>query len=263
MRILPLLLLLPLSALAAPNASDSVVAKLKSNGFLCKDTADGLGYACTGESPSVYITVPKGIDKFERSVFYAHGLLHVCHNPGASGENYLRGQAGTLRDMKAISVMPLRASAQDASFPMTKFIKRMDGLLGSQNLPWDMAGHSAAGPFFSRELIGNGAGILGRVQNVLLLDAIYGDQTDRWTSAMKKNPNLKLNIVSTTTAARARSLASNLKAKFGGQVSLTTGGERHCDVPNKYFAQLAKNGRAPAIQKPVTVKNCPTCLLNK
>jgi hypothetical protein len=256
-----LLTLSALSLSAHAASSEDVVAKLKKSGFLCKDTKDGLGYACTGESPSVYITVPKGVNKFDRSVFYAHGLVHVCHNTGASGENYLRDQAGALKDMKAISVMPLRESAQNAGFPLSSFIKRMDGLFGSKDLPWDLAGHSAAGPFFANELNGNGSGILSRVQNVLLLDAIYGDQTDRWTRILKKQPNLKLSVVSTTTAGKARTLVSNLKGRFPGNVSLKTSTERHCDVPNKFFGDLAKKQAKPVATQ--SVKNCPTCLLQK
>ncbi len=232
------LILLSTGSLAFAGPEDDVAAKLKSNGYRCTLTPDALGYFCTGGRPTNYIVLPKGVDKYEKTVFYAHGLVGVCGN-GASGEQYLKNQSKTLRTLKAVSIMPFRQSANNTGFQLASYVQKMDPLVGGAR-PLLLAGHSAAGPFFGTTLNGTGAGIVSRVEKILLLDAGYGDLRQRYENVMRKNPNIKLKIVATTTKANSTSLYKHIANKFGaGRVQLITGGTGHCAMPQPYFSQLA------------------------
>jgi|GEM_PF-5555689 len=224
------------SAPAFAESSEDIANKLKASGYLCTDTPDGQGIYCKGGSPKNHIVIPKGVAQFEKTVFYAHGLTGVCGN-GASGEAYLKNQSSTLRSLKAISLMPWRQSGGDTSFPLSKYIQRMDGLVGQR--PLLLAGHSAAGPFFATELNGNGAGILSRVEKLLIIDGGYGDTRQRYTNVLNRNSRMTLRIVANTTMANSKGLFNHLKPKFGDRVKLDAPGGGHCNAPEKYFKLLA------------------------
>ena len=107
-------------------------------------------------------------------------------------------------------------------------------------LPLLLAGHSAAGPFFASELNGNGRAIASRVEKVFVLDGVYGDQADRWNRVFRENPNIKLHLVSTSTAGRANTLHSNIDQSFRSQVIKENLRGGHCDVPKMYFNKLVR-----------------------
>lgn len=228
------------SAPAFAASGEEIRDGLKTQGYRCVPTPRKDGYFCTGGSPKNYITIPSGVGQIEKTVFYAHGLVGVCGN-GASGEKYLQNESPTLARVKAVAVMPWRQSAGNTGFPLSGFIQRMDRLLGGAR-PLLLAGHSAAGPFFATTLNGGtGAAIAPRVEKVLLLDAIYGDQTARWRSILNRNGNMKLKIVSNTTMGRSRTLYNQLQRfKFGTRVSLDqASGGGHCGMPVLDFKRLA------------------------
>jgi hypothetical protein len=217
--------------------AEQVAESFKAKGYRCTDTPDRQGIFCVGGSRT-YVTIPRGISEVKKLVFYAHGLVGVCGN-GASGELYLKNESPTLRKLSAVAVMPWRQSAGNTGYPLAGFIRSMDQIIGAE-LPLLLAGHSAAGPFFATELNGNGAGILGRVEKVYLLDAIYGDQASRWNRVLARNTTMRLHMLSTTTAARARSLHSRIESRFRSRVKMDNLGGGHCDIPRKYFGRLAE-----------------------
>ncbi|HEY8278084.1 MAG TPA: hypothetical protein VIH99_00580 [Bdellovibrionota bacterium] len=221
---------------ASLDASEEMADKFKDANYKCTDTPDGQGIYCSIRGTQNSVVIPKGVDQFEHALFYAHGLIGVCGN-GASGENYLKNFSSTLRDAKAVGLMPWRPSASDAGYAMGSYMSRIDGIIG-EKLPLLLAGHSAAGPFFATELNGAGASLVPRVRKVLLIDAIYGDQTSRWRSVHQKNSALKLRIVSTTTAGAAKTLAGALKGSFSDKLSLDIQGGNHCSAPSRFFQQL-------------------------
>lgn len=216
--------------------ADTVADRFKQSGYRCVDTPDNQGIFCQSTGRN-YVTIPRGIDKVEKLVFYAHGLVGVCGN-GASGERYLKYDSATLKRLNAIGIMPWRSSAGDTSFPLANFIARMDSIVDAK-LPILLAGHSAAGPFFATELNGNGRAILGRVEKVLLLDAIYGNQAQRWNRILAANGNMKLHLLSTTTAGRANTLYANIENRFRPRVKKENFGGGHCEIPRQYFNRLA------------------------
>jgi len=235
-RLLPSLSLL-LCTPAFAGAEQEIATKLKASGYRCTDTPDTQGIFCVGGSPANYIVLPRGVSHYTKTVFYAHGLVGVCGN-GASGENYLKNQSATLRALRAVSVMPYRAAAGNAGFPLAVYIQKMDTLIGTRHLL--LAGHSAAGPFFATTLNGTGAGILDRVEKVLILDGGYGDLKDRYSRAMERNSRLNIRIVTTTTNNKSQALYNHLSAKYReNRVKLDKFGGDHCSVPEKYFKLLA------------------------
>lgn len=216
--------------------AEQIAESFKAKGYRCTETPDRQGIFCVGGSRT-YVTIPRGITEVKKLVFYAHGLVGVCGN-GASGELYLKHESPTLRKLSAVAVMPWRQSAGNTGYPLAGFINGMDKIIGTE-LPLLLAGHSAAGPFFATELNGNGAGILGRVEKVYLLDAIYGDQASRWNRVLARNTKMRLHMLSTTTAGRARTLHSQLENRFKPRVKMDNLGGGHCDIPRKYFGRLA------------------------
>lgn len=208
---------------------------LLSHGYSCTNTPNNDGYFC--KSGNTYVTIPKEMSSHTHNVFYAHGLVGVCGN-GASGEQYLKNESPTLRRIGAIAIMPFRQSAADTSFPIRSFLQKVESDLESENVPLIMAGHSAAGSFLGAELTANAA-VTSRVDQVLLIDAIYGAQNSaaRWINALGHNPNMKVKLVSSTTAAASREWMSLVKARYPSSVSLEIKSEGHCDMP-KYFREL-------------------------
>lgn len=223
----------------AASPAEQIEASLTAAGYRCEETPDHAGIFCQDKGRSNYIVVPRGVESFERTLVYAHGLIGVC-KPGASGEDYLRNTAPELARLRAVAVMPYRPKANDNSFPLAAYIARMDKLLGKE-LPLVLAGHSAAGPFFATAMSeGRGTPMLDRVESILLLDAIYGDQTNRWKTILSKNKKLKLKIVSTTTAERSKALTRSL-APFASRISLELFNGDHCSVPKRFFHLVNAN----------------------
>ena len=220
------------------SSSEGFADAFKAHGFRCTDTPDREGIFCTGGSPKTFVTIPKRLQRAEKLLFYAHGLVNVCGN-GASGERYLKYESFTLLQANAIAIMPWRGAAGDTSFPLSQYIQKYDRILGQQ-LPLILAGHSAAGPFFASELNGNGKGILSRVEKVLILDGVYGDQASRWNQIFLSNPNLRLHLVSTTTADRANRLYQNIRVENRSRVLKENLRGGHCEVPALYFKKLVK-----------------------
>ena len=223
--------------------SERIAEEFKKLRYRCTDTPDRLGLFCVGGSPRTYVTIPRGLGRIEKLVFYAHGLVGVCGN-GASGERYLKHDSATLLRARAIAVMPWRQSAGDAGFPLARYIRSYDAILarvdGRAERPLLLAGHSAAGPFFAWELIGNGKAILPRVEKVLVLDGVYGDQAARWNQVFASHPDMILHLVSTSTASRATNLKARIRQANRSRVILENLRGGHCDVPKMYFNKLVR-----------------------
>ncbi|MGZ3695659.1 MAG: hypothetical protein ACXWQO_16225, partial [Bdellovibrionota bacterium] len=232
-------------ALASPYNSafaafeDRYLSALESQGkYKCKDTPLHDGTVCLSKDHLTYVVVPRGMKSHERNIFYAHGLTGVCRNPGASGENYLRNEAPTLLRLNAIAVMPYRQKANDESFPMSSFVKRVEKDMGSEKVRLSFAGHSAAGSFLGSE-ISSSPELAKRADNILLIDAIYGQGRvgSLWSKALSINPEMKIQVISSTTAARSKGFVKGLNKQYPGSTTLEIKSDGHCNMP-KYFQEL-------------------------
>jgi hypothetical protein len=223
-----------LSSSSAAGVEDRYLASLKAHGYRCADTSARDGYACT--SGITYVTVPKNLTAHTHNVFYAHGLVGVCGN-GGSGENYLRNESPTLRRIGAISIMPLRRNAADTGFPLASDLRGVETALGGESVPLIVAGHSAAGSFLGSELAAN-PGVAKRVDQALLIDAIYGQSsTSSWLRVLALNPAMRVHLVSSTTYAASKTWVRIVQSHFPAAVSLEREEDGHCQMP-KYFREL-------------------------
>lgn len=217
---------------------EKYIAALEQGGkFKCKDTPQHDGSFCISADKSAYITIPRGMTKLDSLVIYAHGLLGVCS--AVSGEAHLRNESPTLLRLNAIGVMPFRPRANDESFPMSAFVKKIEKALGSDpGVEIIMAGHSAAGSFLGAELSTSPV-LTKRVNQALLIDAIYGQDRviSLWQKVLSINPEMKIKVVSSSTAARSRVFVKAINKRYPGAATLVIKGERHCAMP-KYFNLL-------------------------
>lgn len=228
-------LALPLPALAG--VENQLLSALRESGFRCSEVAAKDGFLCVDKA-RVHVLVPSGLDRHARNLFYAHGDTGAC-GPGASGENLLRDQMPALRRNRAVAVLPWRDPSRNYNYPLGALVNRIDRILRSENLPWDMAGHSWGGKLLPRLLLDHPA-VLARVERVLLLDVGYDVDTlllPPWKKVVLSQPSLQIRSISSTSFQKMERFTRAINAVSPGVATNKKVQADHCPTA-AYFREL-------------------------